>query len=267
MTQLRLYERDRDGMLDAMAWQQEDNQVIPHFHSPVEVIYVEDGELLVTQNGVQSRAEKGQIIVNSCYVVHGYATAKHCRTLVAMLPPGIAPGLRAALMKGAFIRNILSAEEIPECYPLLQMMLGPSQSSCYVNGLGQAVLALLVENIGLKENAANGESDLLRRILEYVQAHAAEPISVADTAAYFGYSAGRFSHIFNQQVGCSFTTYVNGIRCMTAHRLLAEGGQSLIDVANACGFSSLRTFHRVYKAFAGETPRAAASRSLAGQED
>lgn len=266
MTQLRLYERDRDGMLDAMAWQQEDNQVIPHFHNPVEVIYVEDGELLVTQNGVQSRTEKGQIIVNSCYMVHGYATAKHSRTLVAMLPPGIAPGIRSALVKGHFVRGILSAGEIPECYPLLQMMLRPSQSPCYVNGLGQAVLALLVEKIGLKENAANGESDLLRRILEYVQAHAAEPISVADTAAYFGYSAGRFSHIFNQQVGCSFTTYVNGIRCMTAHRLLAEGGQSLIDVANACGFSSLRTFHRVYKAFAGETPRAAASRSLAGQE-
>lgn len=267
MTQLRLYERDRDGMLDALAWRQENNQVIPHFHNPVEVIYVEDGELLVTQNGVQNRAGKGQIIVNSCYMVHGYATAEHACTLVALLPPSIAPGLRSALVKGHFARSILSAGELPECYPLLQMMLEPSQSPCYGNGLGQAVLALLVEKIGLKENTANGESDLLRRILEYVQAHAAEPISVADTAAYFGYSAGRFSHIFNQQVGCSFTTYVNGIRCMSAHRLLAEGGQSLMEVASACGFSSLRTFHRVYKAFAGETPRMAGLKGLAGQED
>lgn len=266
MTQLRFYERDRDGMLDAKVWQQQDNQMIPHFHSPVELIYVEEGELLVTQNGVQSRAEKGQMIVNSCYMVHGYVTAKHSRTLVALLPPAIAPGLRSALMKGRFVRGIVEDGEIPQCYPLLQMMLAPNPSACFVNGLGEAVLALLAEKIGLEENASNAEGDLLRRILEYVQAHAAEPISVADTAAYFGYSVGRFSHIFNQQVGCSFTAYVNGIRCMTARRLLAEGGQSLMDVASACGFSSLRTFHRVYKAFAGETPRMAGLKGLAGQE-
>lgn len=240
--------------------------MIPHFHSPVEVIYVEEGELLVTQNGVQSRAEKGQIVVSSCYMVHGYTTAEHSRTLVAMLPPGIAPGLRTTLMKGHFVRGLVPEEDIPECRSLLQMMLAPGASSCYLNGLGQAVLALLAEKIGLEENAANAEGDLLRRILEYMQAHAAEPISVADTASHFGYSAGRFSHIFNQQVGCSFTTYLNGIRCMTARRLLAEGGQSLMEVASACGFSSLRTFHRVYKAFAGETPRMTGLRSHAGQE-
>ena len=90
--------------------------------------------------------------------------------------------------------------------------------------------------------------------------HAADPITVSQVASHFGYSAGRFSHIFNERIGCSFTRYVNNLRCYRAKRLLADGSLPLIDVATACGFSSMRTFHRVYKAFTGETPRAGQNR-------
>ena len=126
--------------------------------------------------------------------------------------------------------------------------------------LAEALLAFLIEKIGLEENTADDEADLTKRILIHLQEHAAEPINVSQVAAHFGYSAGRFSHIFNERIGCSFTRYVNNLRCYNARRMLAEEDLPLIDVATACGFSSMRTFHRVYKAFTGETPRAGAAR-------
>lgn len=145
---------------------------------------------------------------------------------------------------------------------MLNMMADPanSQNTLFLNAMGEALLALLIERIGLEENTADDERDLIKRILIYLQEHSAEPINVTQVASQFGYSAGRFSHIFNERIGCSFTRYVNNLRCYKARRMLAEGDLPLIDVATACGFSSMRTFHRVYKEFTGETPRAGQNR-------
>ena len=126
-----------------------------------------------------------------------------------------------------------------------------------INGLNLAVLALLMEKVGLKDKVPSAESDLVRELLMYLQNHFSEELTVAGTAAQFGYSAGRFSHIFNARVGCSFTRYVNGLRCRMAEKVLRESNMPLMDVASACGFSSMRTFHRVYREYAGHTPRRA----------
>ena len=149
-----------------------------------------------------------------------------------------------------------------ECKKILTMMADPANedSTLFLNAMAEALLALLVERVGLTENTSDDETDLIKRILIHLQEHAADPINVAQTAARFGYSAGRFSHIFNERIGCSFPRYVNNLRCYNAKRMLAESDISLIDAATACGFSSLRTFHRVYKAVTGETPRAGQNR-------
>ena len=138
------------------------------------------------------------------------------------------------------------------------MMADPANehNTLFLNAMGEALLALLIDRIGLEENTADDESNLIKRILIHLQDHSAEPITVSQVAAHFGYSAGRFSHIFNERIGCSFTRYVNNLRCYKARRMLAESDLPLIDIATACGFSSVRTFHRVYKEFTGETPRA-----------
>ena len=136
------------------------------------------------------------------------------------------------------------------------LLAGPGEALMDTEGL----LAFLADHIGLKDNASDAESDLMKRILIYLQEHATEPITLSEAAAHFGYSAGRFSHIFNERIGCPFIRYVNSLRCQHAQQLLAQSDLSLIDVATACGFSSLRTFHRVYKDFTGDTPRAAQAR-------
>jgi len=143
------------------------------------------------------------------------------------------------------------------------MMADPANehNTVFLHAMAQALLAFLIDRIGLVENTSDdAEQDLVKRILIHLQEHAADPITVSQVASHFGYSAGRFSHIFNERIGCSFTRYVNNLRCYNAKRLLAESDLPLIDVAQACGFSSLRTFHRVYKAFTGDTPRSAPNR-------
>ena len=178
---------------------------------------------------------------------------------MATIPLATVPSLQTSLSQKRFAADIVRAEDAAECARLLQLAANPvhEQNQNYINGLNLAVLALLVEKVGLKDKVPSAESDLVRELLMYLQNHFSEELTVAGTAAQFGYSAGRFSHIFNARVGCSFTRYVNGLRCRMAEKVLRESNMPLMDVASACGFSSMRTFHRVYREYAGHTPRRA----------
>lgn len=252
------YELSRDEKPETAAWYVLNDYCVPHFHSTIELSYVESGELSVLQDGVLRQVPAGHLIVNSSYMVHGYSTPKASRSIVCTIPLSTVPKLRPALRQHAFAQSVVDARSMKECRRILRMMADPSNAAntSFISSLGEALLAFLVEKIGLKENTSDAESDLIKRILIYLQEHAAEPLTVAQAASHFGYSAGRFSHIFNERIGCSFTRYLNSLRVDMARQLLVQSGLSLIDVATACGFGSLRTFHRVYKELTGETPRA-----------
>ena len=240
-----------------MAWRASNNRYFAHFHSTVELAYVEDGVLLAMQDGVSTPVGRGHLIVNSSYIVHSYTTPESSRALIATIPLSVVPALQSQLAHSRFVRGIADVGGLPECRRILGMMASPAHANNerFVNSLGEALLSLLIETIGLSESAGDAKTSLVQRILLYVQTHVAEPLSVASVAAAFGYSEGRFSHLFNEQVGCSFSQYVNNLRCQMAQRMLAADDRPLIDVAAACGFSSMRTFHRVYKEYMGATPR------------
>ena len=258
----QVYELSRDETPRVTAWYKDDNHFHAHFHSTIELVYVEKGQLSVMQDGVTTLVSAGWLIVNSSYMVHSYATPESSRIIVCTVPLSAVPALRGQLSRSRFAHSSVDVRSMKECKKILTMMADPANedSTLFLNAMAEALLALLVERVGLTENTSDDETDLIKRILIHLQEHAADPINVAQTAARFGYSAGRFSHIFNERIGCSFPRYVNNLRCYNAKRMLAESDISLIDAATACGFSSLRTFHRVYKAVTGETPRAGQNR-------
>jgi len=258
----QVYELSRDETPRAAAWHIHNNHYHAHFHSTIELVYVESGVLSAMLDGVTTLVPAGHLIVNSSYVVHSYATPESSRIIVCTVPLSAVPALRAQLSRSRFAKSIVDVRGMKECRRILTMMADSANehSIIFLNAMAEALLAFLIERIGLEENTADAESDLIKRVLIHLQEHSADPITVSQAAAHFGYSAGRFSHIFNERIGCSFTRYVNNLRCHKAKRMLAEADLPLIEVATACGFSSIRTFHRVYKDFTGETPRAAQNR-------
>ncbi len=63
-----------------------------------------------------------------------------------------------------------------------------------------------------------------------------------------------FSRFFKQRTGQSFYTFLSSVRLSHAKEMLLKTDLSVIDVAGNCGFSSLSTFFRVFKAETGYTP-------------
>ena len=55
-------------------------------------------------------------------------------------------------------------------------------------------------------------------------------------------------------MGISYLSCLNLIRIQKACCLLSEGAPSVLNTALNCGFTSIRTFNRVFRQFTGLTP-------------
>lgn len=82
-----------------------------------------------------------------------------------------------------------------------------------------------------------------------------QQLSVLETAARLGISERRLRRQLHQ-LGLSHSDLVQQCQHLVAERLLADAGLSLKQVADTLGFSSVSTFHRAFRRWAGVTPSA-----------
>jgi two-component system, response regulator YesN len=93
----------------------------------------------------------------------------------------------------------------------------------------------------------------IAQVESYAQVHAAQGVTLEQTARQFFVSPEYLSKAFKAQVGQGFTEYVTSLRMQKARELLASGAAPK-DLHAALGFSEQANFYRVFKRFFGVTP-------------
>ncbi len=93
-----------------------------------------------------------------------------------------------------------------------------------------------------------------RQLLEYVNEHLFEDISIQSVADAFYRSRSQISRVFKQATGTSLWDYVTIKRLMAA-RAMIQRGESAISACTACGFSEYSSFYRAYKSHFGHSPK------------
>lgn len=96
--------------------------------------------------------------------------------------------------------------------------------------------------------------DKFNTIVEYIDSHYMEELSIDDIAASIGFSKYHFSRLFKQYTNYTFCAYVTRRRIKVAEDLLAQPDLSITEVALHSGFPSISTFNRVFKQIKGCTP-------------
>lgn len=94
----------------------------------------------------------------------------------------------------------------------------------------------------------------LERIRDYVHAHLAEPIEVADLAKLAGRSAFHFSRVFARSVGMTPHRYVVHLRLQAAVRHVRDGRMSLAAIAADTGFADQSHLSRWIRRVHGVAP-------------
>jgi AraC-like DNA-binding protein len=94
----------------------------------------------------------------------------------------------------------------------------------------------------------------LIRVLGYIDANIAEPITLANLAAAAGLSRMYFARTFRAATGLRPHDYVLHKRIERAQQMLADTSDSLVDVALSVGFQTQAHFTTVFKRIVGNTP-------------
>lgn len=94
-----------------------------------------------------------------------------------------------------------------------------------------------------------------RRVLEHVDAHLDEDLSVDRLSAVAAFSKYHFHRQFSLLFGVAVHHYVQLVRMKrAAHQLVFRGDQRIIDVALAARYESHEAFTRAFKKFFEQTP-------------
>lgn len=96
------------------------------------------------------------------------------------------------------------------------------------------------------------------QVMNYVNLHYSEPLSLDMLAEQFYVSKYHLSHEFNRQVGTSVYHYIQKKRLLIARQLLAQGRKPS-QVYSSCGFTDYTGFYRAFKSEYGVSPREFAS--------
>lgn len=93
----------------------------------------------------------------------------------------------------------------------------------------------------------------MQQVESYAQAHAAQGITLEQTARQFFITPEYLSKAFKNYKGVGFSEYVMGLRMQKAKELL-ESGVAPKELHAALGFSEQANFYKVFKRFFGITP-------------
>ncbi len=96
----------------------------------------------------------------------------------------------------------------------------------------------------------------LNQVLDYIDAHLAEDIQLADLAQLLTMSPFHFGRLFKQAIGTPPHQYLLQQRVERAKRLLKQTNQPIIQIALDCGFKSHSHLSKQFRQLTGMTPTA-----------
>ncbi len=96
-------------------------------------------------------------------------------------------------------------------------------------------------------SAQLAEHDGLRDLQSWITDHLDDDLSVPALARRAHMSPRNFARVFRREIGVTPAAYVEAQRVEAARRHLERSGQSVAEVAEACGFSRVETIHRAFR--------------------
>ena len=111
-----------------------------------------------------------------------------------------------------------------------------------------------MEWIGIKEVGIRITDERILFAMRFVEDHLQDTVTAKDAAGAVCLSESRFSHLFREQAGIAFSSWLVFRRLFLAYMKIADG-ESITDASLAAGFSTPSHFATVNKKMFGITAR------------
>ncbi|MGN1444809.1 MAG: helix-turn-helix transcriptional regulator, partial [Eubacteriales bacterium] len=97
---------------------------------------------------------------------------------------------------------------------------------------------------------------LFDRVFPYIEQHYTNKCSLMDVARELKYDYTYLSRVFSDFLGIPFHKYVISLRISDACYFLKNTQDTILEISQECGFTSLRSFNRNFSQFMNMTPSA-----------
>ena len=148
--------------------------------------------------------------------------------------------LTQALFAEADLVRVVADAIAPRLDPLRQTFDQGLGSDALLHAGRAAVEALVPSASGRLPDAR------VQRIIDHAAAHLDQPLTLATASQGIHLSPSRLRHLFVEQTGLAFKTYLLWLRLVRAVYLYSEG-QSLTEAAHGAGFSDSAHFSRIFR--------------------
>ena len=220
-----------------------------HFHRAFEVAYILEGEANYTVENENFTAHAGDIVFTHCYYLHaGKKAPQHTKYVVAV-PEKITSDIRR-LFENDTLPVLLQDKEFNKTLlPHFEALINQKEmSTTLTKGYSNIIFGSLAshyEKVPLKKK--NKNVSIIENILNYIDSHYNETITLESISAHFGYNKNYFSRLFNEKIGMSLTNYINMVRYDKFEKIYKNTDKNITEIVMECGFSSLPTFYRTQK--------------------
>ncbi len=96
--------------------------------------------------------------------------------------------------------------------------------------------------------------NVIRKTSSYIKEHLAEKLTLDQAAEQVYLSKSYFCRILKDELGCTFTEYVNRLRIERSKIYLRESTMPIAEIACAVGFDDQSYFTRIFKRHVGTSP-------------
>jgi AraC-like DNA-binding protein len=248
-----------------------DFRMADHCHDFLEVFYVLGGAGAFRIDGQRYACREGDVVVVPARTVHRLeddpkaplALYGICVGAEVLRPePALLDPLPAGLLP---VSTVLAAQLRADLRRLLyEQTLARTGGKAWIVGRTLQLLAALAQ-AGAGQGtgpAAPGDGagpDHRHRVLRYVAElphRFFEATDLDETAARLGMSRRRFTQLFREVTGSSWSAHLTRLRLNYACQLLQDPSRSVVAVAFECGFEDLSSFYRAFKRQTGCPPNA-----------
>ena len=113
----------------------------------------------------------------------------------------------------------------------------------------------LINKQSTKSSLTFNTTDKIKIILNYINEHFAEDISINTLATLCDYSEYHFMRFFKKHIGLTCIQYINNLRLEKASILLTSSNMPITDISLDVGFDNLSYFNKLFKRKYKLTPK------------
>lgn len=234
-----------------------------HLHPEIELILVLKGDPAFNINGNTTSFSEKDIILINANELHEIISEKAPSTLLSLhILPQYFEGYFPQMSHISFLENtLLSKNERLFTYSFCKLLKIYLLQAPYYQLECAGLINIMVHDIlqscayyemyGDKLALTTKRNSQLSEIIDYIEEHSAERVTLSDLAKHMQLSASYLSHFIQKNLHRSFSEFLTYTRYLNAKALLMKGELSLIDICYGCGFSDYRYMNNAFKNIPG----------------